>query len=224
VIQAPVIVVGAGGHAVVVADALLAAGRTGLGFVDCDPVKIGQVFLGLPVLGDDEVLQAHLGRGIELANGIGGLGSVSSAEQGTLRRRVHQRLSELGWTFAAVRHPGAVVSTAAELSPGSQVLAGAVVQPCAQVGVGAIINSCALVEHHAQVGAFAHIAPGAVLCGDVQIGEETHVGAGAVVRQGLHLAARVVVAAGAAVVRDVRSGVVAGVPARAKQGRSRSIA
>jgi sugar O-acyltransferase (sialic acid O-acetyltransferase NeuD family) len=213
--RAPVIIIGAGGHATVVADALLAAGRTVLGFVDGDPAKSGTRVLGLPVLGDDAALDAHRGQGIELANGIGGPALAASVGNGTLRRRVQQRLSVAGWTFAAVRHPGAIVAPSAELGPSTQVLAGAVVQPCAQVGDGAIVNTRAVVEHHARVGAFAHIAPGAVLCGEVQVGEETHVGAGAVVRQGIRLAARVVVATGAAVTRDVESGVVAGVPARA---------
>lgn len=219
----PVIVVGAGGHAAVVADALLAAGRTVLGFVDDDPAKSGTHVLGLPVLGGDATLDAHRGRGIELANGIGGAGTAAGVGQGTLRRRVQHRLSAAGWTFAAVRHPGAIVSPYAELGPSTQVLAGAVVQPCARVGDGAIVNTRAVVEHHAQVGAFAHIAPGAVLCGEVQVGEEAHVGAGAVVRQGIHLAARVVVAAGAAVTRDVHSGVVAGVPARALPHSPRAV-
>ena len=203
--QAPVIVVGAGGHAAVVADTLLAAGRTVLGFVDGDPTKHGTRVLGLPVLGDDAALDAHRGGGVELANGIGGPGSTPSVGQGTLRRRVQHRLSALGWTFVAVRHPGAIVSRFAVLGPSTQVLAGAVVQPCATVGDGAIVNTRAVVEHHAQVG------------------EETHVGAGAVVRQGIHLAARVVVAAGAAVARDVHSGIVAGVPARALRHSARVV-
>ena len=212
---APVIVVGAGGHAVVVADALIAAGRKVLGFVDGEPAKLGTRLLGLPVLGDDAALDAYRSAGIELANGLGGAGSLASVEQGTVRRRVQRRLSGAGWIFTDVRHPSATIAQSAELGAGVQVLAGAVVQPCARVGAGAIVNTRAVVEHHAQVGDFAHIAPGAVLCGNVQVGEETHVGAGAVVRQGIQLAARIVVAAGAAVTRDVLSGVVAGVPARA---------
>jgi FlaA1/EpsC-like NDP-sugar epimerase len=87
--QAPVIVIGAGGHAVVVADALLAAGRTVLGFVDDDPAKAGSHVLGLPVLGNDAALKAHLGRGIELANGIGG----------PLRERAKMNTASSGCTF-----------------------------------------------------------------------------------------------------------------------------
>lgn len=209
-----VIVIGAGGHGVVVADALLAAGRRVLGFVDARGSAAGAGTLGLKLLGDDSALLRYRGQAIELANGIGGSGTLHMAAARTLRRQVQERLQAEGWTFVTVCHPQAVVSSHAELQPGCQVLAGAVVQPAARIAVGAIVNTRAVVEHHADVGAYAHVAPGAVLCGDVTLGEEAHVGAGAVVRQGLRLAARVLVAAGAAVVSDVDGGAVAGVPAR----------
>lgn len=209
-----VIVVGAGGHGVVVADALLAAGRQVLGFVDPDPAIRGTRPLGLPVLGGDDALGGLFDTPVELANGVGGSGTLATIAGGTLRRRVQRRLEASGWKFTTVCHPRATVSVHAELQAGAQVFAGAVVQPAACIAGGAIVNTGAVVEHHCQVGAFAHVAPGAVLCGNVVVGEEAHVGAGAVVRQGVKLAARIVVAAGAAVVCDVAGGAVAGVPAR----------
>ena len=209
----PVIVIGAGGHAVVVADALLAARRQVLGFLDADAGSHGRCLLGLPVLGGDVILEARRGSRLELVNGIGGVGKTATTGFPIRRRHVQERLQLDGWHFATVVHPRAIVSPHATLQIGAQVLAGAVVQAGANVGEGAIVNTCAVVEHHGQVGAYAHIAPGAVLCGDVQVGEECHVGAGAVVRQGLKLAARSVVGIGAAVVRDVHTGTVLGVPA-----------
>jgi len=210
----PVVIVGAGGHAAVVADALLAAGRAVLGFVDSDPSKVGSHVLGLPVLGDDSALQAHGADAIELVNGLGGIGEAS-----TLRRRaaVQRRLEGEGWHFARVLHPAAVVSVHARLNPGCQVLAGSVVQPLATIGAGAIVNTRAVVEHDAWVGAFAHVGPGAVLCGNVRLGTGAHVGAGATVRQGVTLGDEVVVGIGAAVVRSCSAGVLVGVPARPKE-------
>jgi len=41
-VSLPVIIVGSGGHAAVVADALLAADVRVLGFVDTDPARIGE--------------------------------------------------------------------------------------------------------------------------------------------------------------------------------------
>ena len=215
--QAPVIVVGAGGHAIVVADALLAQGRKVLGFVDTDAALHGQSLIGRPVLGGDSILEQHNAAGIELANGVGGAGNLASVRNGSLRRHVQERLEAAGWRFATVIHPQAIVSRHAVVEPGAQVLAGAVVQALAHIERGAIVNTRAVVEHHAHVGAFSHIAPGAVLCGHVAVGAECHVGANAVVRQGIRLAERVVAGIGAAVVRDVASGVVTGVPARAAE-------
>jgi sugar O-acyltransferase (sialic acid O-acetyltransferase NeuD family) len=214
----PVIVVGAGGHGIVVADALLAQGRDVIGFVDADAALHGQRLLGLPVLGDDAALTQQRTETTELANGIGGTGDLASVENGSARRRVQQRLETAGWRFASVIHPQAIVSVHAVVEPGAQVLAGAVVQALARIERGAIVNTCAVVEHHAQVGAFSHIAPGAVLCGHVVVGAESHIGANAVVRQGITLAERVVAGIGAAVVRNVAHGAVIGVPARGMKG------
>jgi sugar O-acyltransferase (sialic acid O-acetyltransferase NeuD family) len=216
--QVPVIVVGAGGHGLVVADSLLAQGRDVLGYVDADAAMHGQALLGLPVLGDDAVLEQHRKGAIELANGIGGVGDLASVENGSVRRRVQERLEAAGWRFASVIHPQAIVSVHAVVEPGAQVLAGAVVQALARIERGAIVNTRAVVEHHAQVGAFSHVAPGAVLCGHVVVGAESHVGANAVVRQGITLAERVVAGIGAAVVRNVAHGAVIGVPARGMKG------
>lgn len=212
--QPPVIVVGAGGHAAVVADALLAAGRHVLGFLDREPALMGRQLLGLPILGDDDALAAHRPQELELANGLGSDGTPAAVFGGTRRRRVQERLQAAGWRFTGVRHPSAVVASSARVAVDAQVLAGAVVQPLATVGAGAIVNTRAVVEHHASVGAFAHVASGAILCGQVAVGDECHVGAGAVVRQGLALAGRVVVGAGAVVVAAVSEGAVVGAPAR----------
>ncbi len=204
----PVIVVGAGGHALVVADALLLCGTEVLGFTDPDPSLSGTRYLGLPVLGGDDILQGHRPSEVRLVNGIGG------ARPAALRRKVQRGLEAEGWTFVSVRHPSAVVSPFAEVAAGSQLLARCVIQAHAKVGKGAIVNTGAIVEHDVDVGSFAHVAPGAVLCGEVTVGEESHVGAGSVVRQGARLGPRTLVAAGAAVIADFQGeGLLAGVPA-----------
>lgn len=207
--ERPVIVVGAGGHGQVIADALQASGRVVLGFVE-RAASPGATAAGLPVLGDDGWLKND--GGYDLANGVGGTGS--SADGGR-RRAVQERLEAAGFRFAHVRHPTAVVSTGAEIGPGVQLLACSVVQTGARVGPGAIINTGALVEHGCRVGAFTHCATGAILCGDVTVGSDAHVGAGAVIRQGVALEDKVVVGAGAVVLEPgAGPGPLIGVPAR----------
>ena len=204
----PIIIIGAGGHASVVADALLAAGERVLGFTDADASRHGRMLCGLPVLGDDSVLDSFARADVELANGIGG------TRADALRRTVQRGLEAKGWQFATVAHPAAIVSRFAHVVPGAQLFAGCIVQPEATIGAGCIINTAAVIEHDVQLGEFVHVACGAVLCGDVTVGATSHSGAAAVVKQGLTLGAGTVVGAGAVVLRDSAGGVtLVGVPA-----------
>ena len=208
------VVIGAGGHAGVLADALLRAGHKVLGFTDLDPALHGRELCSRPVLGGDEALEPHRGGDVRLVNGIGGIGR----EGDTLRRRVQEGLEARGWRFAGVCHPSAIVSAHATLADDAQVLAGAIVQPGARVGRGAIINTAAVVEHDCVVGNWTHVAPRALLCGDVRTGTHCHVGAGAVVRQSVVLGDEVIVGAGAVVVADrTLPGTLTGVPARCRE-------
>ena len=206
----PYIVIGSGGHAVVVADALLASGEAVLGFTDADQTRHGATLCGRPVLGDDaSVLAAHEPARVLLTNGIGGVRDTA------LRERVQQRLQAQGWVFASVRHPSAIVSPFARLGDGVQLLAASDVQPGAEIGADCIVNTAAVVEHDCRLGAQVHVAPRALLCGGVTVGARSHIGAGAVVRQGLRLGDDTVVGAGAVVVKDfLGGGTLVGVPAQ----------
>lgn len=204
-----VLIVGAGGHAKVVADALLAAGERVLGFTDADKARHGQTLCGLPVLGDDSVLEAHSPQAVQLANGIGGVGSVGA------RRSAQQRLQARGWRFVTVKHPTALVSPFARIGDSVQLLAASVVQAAASIGEGCIVNTAAIVEHDVTLDDWTHVAPRAVICGGAVIGAGSHIGAGAVVLQGLQLGRGTVIGAGAVVVRDFAGeGLLVGVPAR----------
>lgn len=206
-----VIVIGAGGHARVVADALLCAGANVLGFTDTDASLWGRTLVGLPVLGSDDVLARYAPGTVVLANGLG----IIDARSATLRRRVQEELASSGWTFTGVRHPSSIVSPQAQLAVDAQVLAGAVVQTGASVGAGTIINTRAVIEHDVTLGDWSHVAPGAVVCGDVKIGGSTHIGAGATVSQGLRVGSRCLIGLGAAVVSNQTDDACAvGVPAR----------
>lgn len=206
--EIPLILVGAGGHARVLLDALSLARAAILGLVDVDPALAGRKILGFEVLGGDEVLRRRAPGTVRLVNAIG---SVASMER---RRSVYERWREAGHSFAGVRHPGAIVSGHAATAAGVQIMAGAVVQASASIGENTIVNTGATVDHDCDVGAHVHLAPGVTLSGNVRVGDGTHIGSGAIVIQGVRIGARCTVAAGAVVVRDVADGAtVMGMPA-----------
>jgi len=205
-------IVGAGGHARVVADALLAAGITVpdlLCFADDRPELRGSSILGALVIGG----VSSITQGMRFHVAIG---------SGEARGRLQAELIARGALPVTVIHPRAVVSAHARVGAGCFVAAGAIVGPQAVVGDGVIVNHNAVVDHDCQVGSWTHIAPQVTLGGAVQVGELTMVGAGSTVLPGKRLGARVVVGAGAVVVNDAPEGVVImGVPARIAGGKDR---
>lgn len=206
-----VVVVGAGGHARSVIDAIATGGELeAVACTDPRPEVRGTLLDGVPVVGDDSELPALLASGVQGAClGIGGVGDNG------LRARLFAQLEALGFALPSVVHARAwVAAAAADLGRGTVVMAGATVGPGAAVGADVIVNTGAVVEHDCRLANHVHVASGAVLSGGVTVGEGAHVGAGAVVLQGVTIGARAVVGAGAAVIRDVAADtVVAGCPA-----------
>lgn len=208
----PVIIIGAGGHAAVVSDALREAGTKVLGFTDPNACLHGTLRVGLPVLGGDEVLDTRSPKEVLLVNG---LGFVSGSGRATIRATAQLRLQKQGWIFAPVIHPSAWISSYASLAADAQVLAGAIVQAGAVIGKGSIINTAAIVEHDTIVGEWCHVAPRATLCGQTHIGDGCLIGAGATIRQSVTLANDTLIGAGAVVLRNSACGeTLCGVPAR----------
>jgi UDP-perosamine 4-acetyltransferase len=202
-----VIVIGAGGHAKVLTDALRAADVPVRGFVDTDSRLHGTTVFGIPVLGTDDVVLKMDPRSVQLANGIGTTGDP------TRRRDVYESFTARGFRFLSITHPSAVVAPDVVLDAGVQVMAGAVIQPGCRIGANAIVNTGACVDHDCVVGAHAHIAPGAILCGEVKVGEAAHVGAGATVIQRVQIGNGALVAAGTVVVANAEARArIAGVP------------
>lgn len=207
--QRPIIVLGAGGHAKVVIDTLLALGREIAGIADPDPETHGKDVLGVSVLGGEEAVEARAAGDISLANGVGSTGDTGR------RKDVFERFRDKGYEFVSVVHPSAVVAAGVSPGHGAQIMAGAIIQPDCRIGENTVINTGTQVDHDCIIGDHVHIAPGALLGGNVQIGDGAHVGAGATVIQGCTIGADAMVAAGAVVVSDVPPGErVAGVPAK----------
>lgn len=203
------LVLGAGGHAKVLIDALLLLGGEIEGVLDPDAARHGAAILGVRVLGGEDLLERRASAAVRLVNALG------SVHRPQLRQQVHERFIARGFGFAGVVHPAACVSRHAEVAGSAQIMAGAVVQAGARIGEDVIINTRASVDHDCVIGAHSHIAPGATLSGDVQVGAGSHIGAGATVLQGVRIGAGCVVGAGAVVLREVPDGVVVlGIPAR----------
>ena len=197
-----VIIIGAGGHAKVIADIVQNCGDVVVGFLDDHPNMQGQLY-GIPILGTVSEYEKYINA--EFVIGIG---------NATIRRKIAERMMGVKW-YTAV-HPSAVISpTDVSIGEGTVVMANAVVNVGTKIGAHCIINTAAVLDHDNCIGDFSHISVGAKLAGTVSIGEETWVGIGAVISNNIDVCGGCMIGAGATVVRSIKhKGTYVGVPAR----------
>ena len=205
------LILGAGGHAKVLIDALQFLDVSIKGVLDPDKNCWGTSLLGVPILGGDELILDFKSDEILLVNALGSIRDTRP------RRNLYETWKIRGYQFASVIHPRAIISPHAVFAAGVQILAGAVLNAGVHLGENVIINTAAVIEHDCQIQAHAHIAPGAVLAGSVNVGEGSHVGLGAQILQNLTVGEACLIAAGAVVVDSVKAGQsVLGIPARVR--------
>jgi len=140
----PVIVLGAGGHARVLIDALLLNSVKLLGMTDVNHQS--QSLLGVSYLGGDDVIEKYSPSEINLVNGIG------SVSQPYLREKIFNRFKALGYGFINVIHPSSIIAKDVKLGEGVQVMAGAIIHSGSQIGSNTIINTQASVDHDCRIG------------------------------------------------------------------------
>lgn len=196
-----VTIIGAGGHARVVVDALLASG------LESSQIAVRDARSGLDLLGIQVMTP-------EIEPGLSGK-QFHVAVGGPVRESLHAAALTVGGRPMRVVHPAAVVSQYATLADGVFAAAAAVIAPAAIVGEGTIINHGAVVDHDVVIGDFSHIAPNATLGGGVQVGSRATIGAGAVVLPGRKVGDGATVGASAVLLDDAEAGQIwVGNPAR----------
>jgi UDP-perosamine 4-acetyltransferase len=206
-----VVGLGAGGHGKVTLEIVQLLGEHEVvGLLDPRPELHGTEVLGVPVIGDDTLLDSLRGEGA--AGAFIGVGAVTGTGA---RRRLFGAIVAHDMEPISAIHPTANLSPSAGVGAGVTLMAGAIVNPGAVLGDNVIVNTGAVVDHDCELGDHVHVATGATLAGTVRLGDGALVGAGATVLPGVTVGADAVVGAGAVVTSDCEPGaVVVGVPAR----------
>lgn len=196
------VILGAGGDGLVVAEAVAQIARQGGadalkvdGFLD-DAFPEGGNFEGFPVLGGLDAW-SRLDAEVRFIAAI--------QKVGDMPRRV-KRLDALGIPperWASVIHPTAMVSASAKIGIGVYIAAFCSVQPRCLIDDFASLRAGAALGHDATVSRHGYVGPNAVMCGRTRIGVGAHLGPGAVLLDNREVGEFSVVGIGAAVTKDV---------------------
>lgn len=197
----PVIIIGGGGHARVIADILLCQGRPVLGFLDDSQLTLATQ---IPQLG--KVLDAM--KYASQAEFIIGIGANQT------RQKLATSLAG-AVQFTTAIHPGAVIAKDVVINEGTVVMAGAVINTGCKIGRHCIINTASSIDHDSLLADFVHISPGAHLAGTVKVGTRSWVGIGAIVSNDNNICDDVLIGAGGLVVTSILyPGTYIGVPVK----------
>lgn len=205
----PIIILGGGGHAKVLIEAIRLCSMSVIGIIEADSAKNEIDVFGVRVIGGDESISGYDPKAVRLVNAVGSVGRPVS------RIAVFEKFKEKGFMFATVIHPSATMASDVVLGEGAQIMAGVVIQPGVTIGANAIVNTGALIDHDCMIGDHVHLGPGVTLSGGVRVADSVHIGTGATLIQGVTIGLNSVVGAGSVVIHAVPDNVeVAGVPAK----------
>jgi sugar O-acyltransferase (sialic acid O-acetyltransferase NeuD family) len=208
----PVILIGSGGHALIVADIIEQ--------MDCFEI-IGIIsssnekhpFLNYPILGNDDCLEIYFNKGIKKA--ALGIGGYTSNE---LRASVFHKLKGMGFSIATAIHPKSTIAKGVAIGEGSCIFAGVVLNPAVSIGKNSIIATSSSIDHETKIGNHVLVSAGATIGANVIIDDGVLCALGTKIISGIHISKNSLIAAGAVVVNHLpENSKVFGVPAKPKQ-------
>lgn len=200
-----VVIIGAGGHAKVIADMIEKSEDEIVGFLDDNKKKGTTIIKEYKVLGD--------------FNNRFPLAIANSDYEFIIAIGDNKKREEISHSpnlkFYTAIHPSAQIGLDVEIKEGTVIMANACINSSAKIGKHCIINTGAIIEHDNIIEDFVHISPNVALGGTVKIGKNTHVGIGSIIKNNITICENCKIGAGAVVVKDIKEeGTYVGVPAK----------
>jgi sugar O-acyltransferase (sialic acid O-acetyltransferase NeuD family) len=196
------LVIGGGGHAATLIDALQGSKWTVIGCTDAEREVGSPVAGGVNVIGRDEIWDALKADGVTVAFiGVGG------ATSNDARRQVYDKAVAAGFILPPLIAPSAAFGIDSRIGPGSYVLPGTIIGPRCRIGTNVLVNTGSIVCHDSVLDDHVHIAPGAVVAGAVTVRTGSTIGMAATVHFGAKIGRNCLIHNGAAVTGDISDNV-----------------
>ncbi len=207
--KTPLLLIGGGGHCASVIDVIESTQQYEImGIVEAPGVEKSD-FLGYPIVGTDDDLDALIKQTPDCVITVGQL------QRAELRVKLYEKVLGFGGRLPVIVSPLARVARQAQIGFGTVVMHYALVNNLVEVAENCIVNSYASIEHGSKIGAHSHISTRATVNGDCRVGERCLIGSCATLLQGVSVASESVIGASALVNKDVtQKGTYLGIPAR----------
>jgi sugar O-acyltransferase (sialic acid O-acetyltransferase NeuD family) len=192
------LILGTGGHSLVVIESALDSGKHILGLLDTDYKNQQEEILGVRVLGGIDVLDDYAPTEVSIIVAIG---------DNEKRNMWFLKLKEMGFKLDSIVNPSAILSNSCDIGEGVFINSGAIINAKSVIGDNSIINTGVIVEHEVKIGKNCHLAPGVRVGGRTTIGQNSFIGIGASIANHITIEREAVVGAGSVIVKDVGRGI-----------------
>ncbi len=201
--KTPLIIIGAKGGAKMCIDALRQSDKYAVvGLLD-DNIKVGQIILGIPVIGNLNDIENIFSLGY--TNYIIAFGVL---ENRIKRFELYNKLKKIGCEFPNIIHPNALIEESVTFGEGNVILAGANIGSCVTIGNLNYINNNSLISHDCVLENNIHIAPAAVLASSIQIKSNTLIGMNTTLYFGIKIGSNSTILNGLIVNNDVEDNII----------------
>jgi sugar O-acyltransferase (sialic acid O-acetyltransferase NeuD family) len=190
------LVIGAGGHARAVIDAVLSSGKFPLGLIDLNYKNQEENILSIDVLGNIDLLNKYNPKETSVIIAIG---------DNHHREEMFFLTKNMGFKLLTVIHQTANISKSAVIGEGVFVSSGAIINSEANIGDNTIINSGVIVEHETNIGSHCHLAPGVKVGGRSSIEKSSFIGIGSSIANSINIGHQATIGAGSVIIKDVES-------------------
>ena len=188
-----VIIIGASGHAMVIADIIKSSGDEIVGFLDDNQEIQGNIiFEDKKVLGTTKEEDINKYKDYYFIIGIG---------NNRVRKFISNKYPNLKW-YTAI-HPNSIIGSNVSINEGTAIMAGTVINTGTVVGKHCIVNTSSSLDHDNILEDFVHVSPGSHLAGTVKISEGTWICAGVTIINNITIGKNNVIGAGATVIKNI---------------------
>ncbi|MBY0293623.1 MAG: acetyltransferase [Alphaproteobacteria bacterium] len=118
-----------------------------------------------------------------------------------VRKKIATSLTSARWL--TVIHPTAIIHETASIGVGTYIGANVVIQSDAIIGDHSIINTGAIIEHDVFIGTYCHIAPGSIVTGGTHVNEGVFLGVGTKIIPNKKIGEWGIIGAGSVVLKDI---------------------
>lgn len=190
------VIIGAGGHARVVTDAVKESGFHLAGIIDIDYQGGGrqETILGIPVIGDMSALDKFEPGNTAVVIAIGDCAK---------RAELYTKIKAIGFRLPFIIHPTAIVSKHVDIEGGVFINTGVIINAEVKIRENTIINTAAVIEHEVTIGRHCHLAPGVRIGGRTNINDYVFIGIGSNVINGINIGHNAIIGAGSVIINDV---------------------